>query len=111
MKRVLLAAACILISVPGLRAQSVVHPRIGTEVKTDSLDIRIVGKKQYFHKGDTLTADENIRSPKSVNVSPDGSRFYVNSLEGFKTVIFDTKTFRRLGVVDHSAVLQVPPFL
>ena len=85
----------------GAAAQSGVHPKIGLTVSCDELEIRLVGKKQYFNKHDASTLDENIRSPKSVNVSPDGSRFYVNSLEGFKTVIYDTKTFERLAVVDH----------
>ena len=81
--------------------QSVAHPKIGVTASCDSLEIRLVGKKQYFNRGDAATADENIKSPKSVNVSPDGTRFYVNSLEGFKTVIFDTGSFERLGVVNH----------
>ncbi len=90
-----LAAAPVL-------AQGVSRPRIGITAEADSLTIRLIGKKQYYDKRDTATLDPNIRSPKSVNVSPDGSRFYVNSLEGFKTVIYDTETFRRVGVVEHS---------
>ncbi len=102
MKRIALTCAAALCLLQSVAAQSVVHPKIGEKVSCDSLEIRLVGKKQYFNRADTSTRDENIISPKSVNVSPDGARFYVNSLEGYKTVIFDTHSFKRLGVVEHS---------
>lgn len=101
MKKILMLCAVTFCFLQGAAAQVVVHPKIGAKVCTDSLDILLVGKKQYFNWADTATRDENIISPKSVNVSPDGDRFYVNSLEGFKTVIFDSHTFKRLGVVSH----------
>ena len=40
--------------------QSVAHPKIGVTASCDSLEIRLVGKKQYFNRGDAATADENI---------------------------------------------------
>ena len=101
MKKTLLTCAVALCVLQTAAAQVVVHPKIGVSVSSDSLDIRLVGKKQYFNWADTQTKDENIISPKSVNVSPDGGRFFVNSLEGFKTVVFDTRTFERIGVIPH----------
>lgn len=44
----------------------------------------------------------NINSPKAAIFSPDGSRFYINSLEGMKTAIFDSQTLKELGVIEHS---------
>lgn len=43
----------------------------------------------------------NINSPKSVVFSPDGGRFFINSLEGMKTVILDADTLKELGVISH----------
>ncbi|MDO5536062.1 MAG: hypothetical protein Q4F72_00825 [Desulfovibrionaceae bacterium] len=49
----------------------------------------------------TLTG-KDICSPKSVIFSADGSRFYINSLEGMKTVVFDAVTLQQLSVIEHS---------
>lgn len=46
--------------------------------------------------------DPDIYSPKSVVFSKDGSKFYVNSLEGCKTVVYDSRTYEKLKVIDHS---------
>lgn len=43
----------------------------------------------------------NINSPKSVVFSPDGTKFYINSLEGMKTVILDAETLKELGTISH----------
>jgi DNA-binding beta-propeller fold protein YncE len=45
--------------------------------------------------------DEAINSPKSAIYSKDGSKFYINSLEGFTTVVFDSKTFVKLKEIKH----------
>ena len=90
-----------LLALSAGRAQTVVHPKIGVKAVADSLEVTLIGKRQYFNKADAATCDENIRSPKSVNVSPDGTKFFVNSLEGFKTVVFDTETLERIAVIEH----------
>lgn len=46
-------------------------------------------------------ADADIFSPKSVIFSKDGSKFYVNSLEGKKTVVFDAATLKKIAVIPH----------
>lgn len=46
--------------------------------------------------------DRNINSPKSVKFHPDGSKFYVQSLEGYETVIYDSKELKKLGVIRHT---------
>lgn len=45
--------------------------------------------------------DLNIDSPKSVNFSPDAKVVMVNSLEGAKTVVFNSSGTEKLGVVAH----------
>ncbi len=45
--------------------------------------------------------EPEINSPKSAIYSKDGSKFYVNSLEGYTTVVFDSKTLKRSKVIRH----------
>ncbi len=42
-----------------------------------------------------------INSPKSAIYSKDGSKFYINSLEGYTTVVFDSKTLAKLKEIKH----------
>jgi DNA-binding beta-propeller fold protein YncE len=45
--------------------------------------------------------DEDVYSPKSARFSADGSKVYVNSLEGFGTVVYDAKTRTKREVIRH----------
>ncbi len=45
--------------------------------------------------------DGSIRSPKSAAFSIDGSKLYINSLEGSQTVVYDWPTLRRRKVINH----------
>lgn len=80
-----------------------VHPATGKKVQTadGSLTIELIGKKQFYAPGEKATADSDINSPKSVNVHPNGKKFYVNSLEGATTVVYDFQTFKKLAVIKH----------
>ena len=42
-----------------------------------------------------------IRSPKSVIFTQDGSKFYINSLEGCKTAVYDTEGLALRKVIEH----------
>lgn len=81
----------------------VVHSRIGDKVTSadGNVTITCIGKKQNFSARDTATRDVDVHSPKSVNFHPDGSRYYVNSLEGCKTVVYDMKTNKKIKVINH----------
>lgn len=80
----------------------VVHPKVGIEAQSSDGQIRLklVGKRQNFG-GTADTRDDAINSPKSVNVHPDGTKYYVNSLEGGTTVVFEMGTNKRLKVISH----------
>lgn len=80
------------------------HTTLGRRyISTDSaLTIIVAGKKQYYDPTDSLTRDRDILSPKSVNIHPSGTKFYVNSLEGARTVVYDTRTSRKLRTIRHS---------
>ena len=45
--------------------------------------------------------DKHVLSPKSVVFSQDGKSFYVNSLEGMETIVFDSKTLSLNKVIRH----------
>ncbi len=81
----------------------IVHPSIGTKAYSadSTFCIELIAKKQYFDPSDTSTADNDINSPKSVNMHPNGTKYYVNSLEGATTVVYDFKTNQKLKVIRH----------
>lgn len=45
--------------------------------------------------------DEDVYSPKSARFSADGSKVYINSLEGFVTVVYDAKTRTKREAIRH----------
>lgn len=80
----------------------VVHPKIGTSVTSDDgkVTVTLVGKKQNYSV-DKETQDTDINSPKSINVHPSGKKYYVNSLEGGTTVVYDFATNKKIKVIHH----------
>ena len=56
----------------------------------------------FLKHGYGKNADTDIHSPKSAGFTHDGSKFYINSLEGCKTVSYRTKDLSKIKVVDHS---------
>lgn len=79
------------------------HPALGTKVSSSdgSFTITLLSRKQNYSYAEQATLDKDIRSPKSVNIHPNGKKFYVNSLEGGKTVVYATGTNEKLKVIEH----------
>ena len=99
----LLILCGILLAFPvAAQDPSVVHPSLGTRLDADSVTVAFANRKQYFTGGAAETQDADILSPKSVHIHPDGSKYYVNSLEGMCTVVFDFATNRKLKVIHHA---------
>ncbi|MBR3074914.1 MAG: hypothetical protein IKH11_04050, partial [Bacteroidales bacterium] len=99
-----LLLAFVLSSAPGDSVAvkpSLVHPEVGDRLLTDSVEVRFMGRKQYYDKTLTDSADPDIKSPKSVNIHPFGHKYYVNSLEGGRTVVFDFDTHKKIKVIHH----------
>lgn len=98
-----LAVAIFLATAQAQAQPPVHHSRIGETMTAQGgvLTITNVGKKQNFDWRDTDTRDEDVFSPKSVNFHPDGSKYYVNSLEGCATVVYDRETNQKLKVISH----------
>lgn len=104
MKKLLFFLVILFVALLGVTdAQTVVYASLGDSEKSDDglFTITLVSKKQYYDPSDTLTLDRDIRSPKSVNVHPDGSKYYVNSLEGARTVVYEVGTNKKLKVINH----------
>ena len=83
-------------------AQVFRHSKLGTAVKASNgaLTITNVDKRQNF-MGDPVTHEPDINSPKSVNIHPNGKKYYVNSLEGCATVVFEVGTNKKLKTIHH----------
>ncbi len=109
--------ACLFTTLTSWAQPAIVHSRIGqSTVATDScVVVTLEHKMQQFNPADRQTLDTDIYSPKSANISPDGTKFYINSLEGCATVAYEMGTWRKLKVISHQfdevadSALWAPP--
>lgn len=46
--------------------------------------------------------DEEMISPKSINIHPYKNKMYINALEAGKTLVYSNRTFEKLKTIDHS---------
>lgn len=83
-------------------AQDVVHPKVGAGFSSEGIEVHFIGRKQHFDARDSRTLDRLIKSPKSVNIHPSGNKFYVNSLEGGTTIVYDFYTRERIAYIEHT---------
>lgn len=102
MRKIAAIISAFVLALGAAYAQEVVHPAVGTKMTADSIEVTFIGRKQHFNGRDTRTLDKYIHSPKSVNIHPSGNKFYVNSLEGGHTVVYDFYTRERIAVVEHT---------
>lgn len=94
-----------------------VHPalQVTASAPDNSVTLTLIDRRQNYNFSERDTRDEYINSPKSANISPDNKKFYVNSLEGATTVVYDMATKQRLKVIKHEfdatrdAHLWAPP--
>ncbi len=82
----------------------------GVELGTKStpadgpLSLLFLGRRQSYNRQPSNPLDifdADIQSPKSVHISPDGKKVFVNSLEGGRTVIYGPLGAEKLGVIKH----------
>jgi len=83
------------------------HPSIGCTAGNESVnvEIRLIAKIQnYTTKADNTynIRETDIYSPKSIIFLEEKQKFYVNSLEGYKTIVFDINTFKKKKTIVHS---------
>lgn len=78
------------------------HNKVGDKIVCDDgeLTVKCIGQKHGYGRGSTYDAD--IHSPKSAIFLPGGEKFYVNSLEGCKTVVYTTDSLKKLKTISHN---------
>ena len=81
-----------------------IHVPMGTSSEGGGIRLTLISRFQNYNTSPTSSGDNHdswIFSPKSACFLEDGSRVYVNSLEGYQTVIYDPSTMSRVGRVKH----------
>ena len=84
-------------------APTAIHPSVGTTSGggNGQITLKLVNKHINYKGCPAEYRDPYIQSPKSANIHPDGTKYYVNSLEGCATVVYDMKTHQRLKVINY----------
>lgn len=82
-------------------APNAIHPNIGEKKTFGDMTLTLHSKLQNYTGGTNPPRDPDILSPKSVNIHPDGQRFYVNSLEGGRTIVYSLPDLKKLAVISH----------
>ena len=85
----------------GKEIPPVVHPTVGAKLKANGIEVTFVTRKSCYLNTPKSFLDKDIRSPKSVNVHPTAPKYYVNSLEGSRTVVYNIETGEKLKVISH----------
>lgn len=63
--------------------------------------IRTIQAYDVSQTSDILVYDSAINSPKSAIFGKNGNKFYVQSLEGYTTVVYDSETLTKLKEIKH----------
>lgn len=97
-----IVAALLFVGAHAQESLQVIHPKIGTHASSQdgAITLTLIDKRQNYG-GEKQTREGAIYSPKSINIHPDGSKYYVNSLEGGTTVVFDAKTNNKIATISH----------
>ena len=88
---------------PPLKA---ITTQIGNASTPEDSEVTLTLVERFQHyKGNTGNEndhfDRNINSPKSAKFSPDGRKLYVQSLEGYETVVYDADSLKKIKVIRH----------
>lgn len=82
------------------------HPAVGTRSNPSGTEVELtlVAKIQNLldqKPSPGIAIEKDIDSPKSVIFLEEQNKFYINSLEGNKTVVFDLRNYRKLRTIYH----------
>ena len=75
-----------------------------TSSGSGEVKLTLVNRYQHYNakpKNKSDIYDKAINSPKSVNYSLDGKKFYVQSLEGYTTAVYDASTKKQIKTIKH----------
>ena len=100
-KGLILVCAVLLCSAKAM-AQPLVHPKLQDSIVSadGNVMVKLIDRKQNY-SGEKGTFDSDINSPKSVNIHPNGKKYYVNSLEGCSTIAYDFTNRKKIKVIRH----------
>jgi len=102
---VLLLLCLFFVEVAAQKSDIVITPIGATASSADSsIKISLVRRFQSSNTNPESkfdNYDNSIYSPKSVVVLDSKNKFYVNSLEGFTTSVYDLDSFQRQSVIHH----------
>jgi DNA-binding beta-propeller fold protein YncE len=77
---------------------------VSADKAAGGLTLELVRRFQHYDPTPDDPADvydEHVFSPKSVIFSADGTKAYVNALEGNSTIVYDARTFKKRKVIVH----------
>lgn len=90
------------------KGEPLVRVKIGTRSQPltphKPVALELVARFQHYNdkpEHDRDVYDPYVFSPKSVRVTPDGSKAYVNALEGYTTIVFDPVRLQRIDTIVH----------
>ncbi len=84
----------------------VIHPPLGrtSTPENDEIKLTLIARI-HSHSPNTYDSydvyEPDIISPKSAIFLEEKGKFYINSLEGYMTVVFSMKTFRKIKSIHH----------
>jgi hypothetical protein len=89
-----------------LRDSGTLRVPIGTDSKPAQAPVRLrlVARFQNYAVNPESSNDHydtDIHSPKSIRFTTTGNKAYVNSLEGFRTVVYDPSSLKKIGTIKH----------
>ncbi len=81
--------------------EQTLYPEIGTTSKPENSPVMLTfaDRIQNIPSLRSGVKDTNLSSPKSVRFSPDGKKVYINSLENFRTLIYDVSTHKSIASI------------
>lgn len=100
------ALIAVISSFAFAESDKAVWTQIGTksEPRDAEVKLELVARFQSMMSKPGKAADHyepDINSPKSAHFLPDGSKLYIESLEGGKTVVIDVPTWTRKTTIEH----------
>ena len=98
---------CSLLSIYGSVFGQVTRIDIGTKStpKEAEIQLELIHRFQHYNPNPKSKADiydKTIHSPKSANILDDKDKFYVHSLEGCQTSVYQLSDFRLLTTIKHN---------
>lgn len=89
----------IFIMAQETKSPAVTHPKIGTTASNGTFSITLTATIQNLQPN---SRDKDIMSPKSANISPNRTTFFINSLEGCRTPVYSMHDLSKLYTLTYN---------